>query len=42
VQRVNVELKGKRGVKKVHADLVAFAKAHNLEIIKKERLHGKP
>jgi hypothetical protein len=29
-------------LKKVHADLVAFAKAHNLELIKKERLHGKP
>jgi len=36
VKRVNAELK------KIHADLEAFAKAHNLKLIKKERLHGKP
>jgi hypothetical protein len=33
VKRVNAELK------KVHADLEAFAKAHNLKLIKKEHTH---
>ena len=36
VQRVNAELK------RVHADLVAFAKAHNLELIKKEYANESP
>ncbi len=33
IKRVNAELK------KVHADLAAFAKAHNLKLIKKEYTH---